>query len=459
MNLAVLLAFGSVALLALFIPQVGIVAAYLVGVLNPQSVWWWNFTDFRPVQFVAAPLLVSFLVWSARNTLQRSVLTSKISVALAVVLAACAVSTFTAPYAVRDDAAGIRNATFVLEVQLKLVLLFWIASLCMWPRRWVVALGWMLAAVSIYFVYWANDRYLQVGFVRRLAGPTALDGGGPYADENNFAALFVGSLSFIWFLSFSIRTRLIRWGLWIIIPLGWHAIFLTGSRGGLLGISAVLLCVVLRGGHRIYGALLIVGFILALVFQGGETMKERAATIDDYRDEMSASSRLDAWAMATEMMVRHPGTGVGPGAFLRAFAALGDREPLQAHNTYFQVGAEYGPIAGFALLFAVLAAVATARSCANNLRPLSGNPEVRAIYLLCEALLASLIGLFVCSMFLTLQLFELLYLLLLMTNLVGFLAPRLIVDYGGGESSVNATQGDSIRSVQRRVRGLGAGSP
>jgi putative inorganic carbon (HCO3(-)) transporter len=458
MNIGILFVFGVVAIAALFVPQIGVVAAYFVGVLNPQSVWWWNFDGFRPVLFVTAPLAVGFLVWSARNTLHWGVLTSKVSVALAVVLVACAVSTFAAPYAVRDDTAGIRNAAFVLEVQLKLVLLFWIASLCMWPRRWVVALGWMVAAVSIYFVYWANDRYLHLGFVRRLAGPTALDGGGPYADENNFAALFVGSLSFIWFLSFSIRTRLIRWGLWIIIPLAWHAIFLTGSRGGLLGISAVLLCVVLRGGHRIYGALLIIGFILALVFQGGETMKERAATIDDYRDEMSASSRLDAWVMAVEMMARYPGTGVGPGAFVRAFAALGDREPLQAHNTYLQVGAEYGPIAGFALLFAVLAAITTARSCANMLRPISANPEVRATYLLCEALLASLIGLFVCSMFLTLQLFELLYLLLLMTNLVGFLAPRLIADYGGDASRVNATQGHLMRPIQRRARSLRAGS-
>ena len=71
---------------------------------------------------------------------------------------------------------------------------------------------------------------------------------------------------------------------------------------------------------------------------------------------------------------------------------------------------------------------------------------------------SSLIGLFVCSMFLTLQLFELLYLLLLMTNLVGFLTPRLIADYGGGASNVKATQGDSIRIGQRKVSGLGAGS-
>jgi O-antigen ligase len=114
------------------------------------------------------------------------------------------------------------------------------------------------------------------------------------------------------------------------------------------------------------------------------------------------------------MMAAHPLTGVGPGGFVRAFPNYSEKRPHQAHNTYVQFGAEFGPIALIA--FAVLLG-----SCITSLwriEPigLSSSTELADPDLFArEATLATIVGLTVCAFFLSLQLFEVIYFLVFMS--------------------------------------------
>lgn len=417
-------ALGGVAIVALGVPWIGVLAAYFIAIFNPQSVWWWHFDGLRPVYWVLLPTFAGMALAFARGSLHAGAIANVRTAGILVLWTCSVVSLFFGPYAVRGAEDMVMDAGFVFGTQAKILLLMLVAGACITGKRHLVAIAVMLVACALYMIWWANARYLSGEFFQRLQGPSSLDGPGAYTDENDFAVFFVATMPFLWYLSFALRRRWMRWALWLTIPFGWHALFLTGSRGGLLGLGVVLAVIALRTRRRLLGALLIPAFAVAFVWQAGDTMKERAASIDDYSEDASASDRLAAWQAAMRMMIANPLTGVGPGAFVRAYVEHGDGRPLQAHNTYLQIGAEYGPLAAVALLGMI-------GSCLRGLRRQSA-ALLRAdpagaegfLRLLSEATLAALIGVVVCSMFLSLQLYELLYFLLFLANAVLFRAAR-----------------------------------
>jgi O-antigen ligase len=199
------------------------------------------------------------------------------------------------------------------------------------------------------------------------------------------------------------------------MPFVWHAVFLTGSRGALLALGAAMLVIVVRMKRRSLGIALVILFAIAFVWQAGDTMMNRAASIDDYSEDASASGRLDAWEVGAKMMAAHPLTGVGPGAFLRAFPSFSDRPPLQAHNTFVQFGGEFG-------LLALIAVAVLLASCIASLWKIkpeglfgSNGPTDFDLYVR-EATLAAIVGLTTSAFFLSLQLFEVMYFLVFMSS-------------------------------------------
>jgi O-antigen ligase len=236
-------------------------------------------------------------------------------------------------------------------------------------------------------------------------------------DENVFGTLFVVVFPFAWYAFFAVKRFWWRWILLLSVPFIWHGVFLTGSRGALLALGAAMLIIALRMKSRSLGIGLIILFAVAFVWQAGDTMKERAASIDNYAEDSSATGRLDAWEAGARMMAANPFTGVGPGAFLRAFPDYSTKQPLQAHNTFVQFGAEFGPLALVAVAIMLL-------SCIRSLwriKPVGGLKESAALdpnLLIREATLAAIIGLTVSALFLSLQLFEVMYFLVFLTNVL-----------------------------------------
>jgi putative inorganic carbon (HCO3(-)) transporter len=396
-------------------PWAGIIAGYSISIASPQTIWWYHFESIRPAYWVLLPTLLGAVMGTLSGKVNPRLAVNPIVGLLAVTWLCLTVSVLFAPYSVRGGEVGVRDAGYVFETFSKIYLVAIIACTVIWERRHFSALACVVFAIALYFTFWGNWMYLSGNFMRRLAGPTDQYGNGPYADENNFAALMVALIPFLWFLAFSVSNSVIRMVLLCATPLAWHVVFLTGSRGGLLGLIAAILWIGLQYRNRWIAPAVGCLFLVAFVWQAGDVMKERAGMIDDYREEQSAASRLEAWEASARMMANHPLTGVGPGAFVRAFPNYSDNQPRQAHNTYLQVGAEYGPLAGAALFFAVIAAIASLRSELNQL-PTNPSDDTRDLLVrLGQATLCGLVGLFVCSMFLTLQLFEILFFLLFLS--------------------------------------------
>lgn len=417
-SVIVLALLAGVGFTALFLPWVGVAAAYLIGILNPQSIWWWSFEGLRPVYWVLVPALIGVGLMGIRGRLRWEALANVRVLFLLVIWLTGMVSWWLAPYSLTAAAEGensTRAAAFIIENLTKIVVLAVMAMLCVRTSKQLLAMAIVMLLSGMYLTWWVNDRYLFHGAWGRLGGPRALDGSGTYTDENLLGTLFVATFPFVWYAAFQTRRYWLRVSLWLSVPFVWHGVFLTGSRGALLALGAAMLVIVVRMKRRSLGLALVVLFAIAFVWQAGDTMKNRASSIDEYSEDASATGRLDAWEAGAKMMAANPLTGVGPGAFLRAFPDFSDKYPLQAHNTFVQFGAEFGPLA----LVAIAVLLASCIFSLWRIRPkgLAGSaaPNDSDLYVR-EATLAAIVGVTVSSIFLSLQLFEVMYFLVFMSS-------------------------------------------
>ena len=211
-----------------------------------------------------------------------------------------------------------------------------------------------------------------------------------FTDGNFMCAYLVLMISLCLGALLSARSARSRLVLAAILALTLFSIVQTGSRGGLLGFIAALLCLwafwtrpplkwflVLAAGLGI-SAYILVGFSLALEYREG-------FSLEDFRQ----SYRYGLWRMALHMISDNPIFGVGPGNFVLKYAAYRQSPahlvPRYVHNTYLQVWAESG-ILGLVSFLAVLAA-AIAQLLAARARA----PDVRWRRLV-EAVLAGFVG-------------------------------------------------------------------
>ena len=448
---------SSVSVVALMRPWIGVVCAYLLVVLTPQAVWYWNFEDIRPVYWVLLPTILGFLLQLTAKKYDLSILANKRVVFALILWMGFTLSYYAGPfvdvggpYRFSDPAAGAETLN-------KFFLLFFIACICVNSERALKALVAVVLVSAVYLTYWANEKYLSGQVFGRLPGPSDANGIGVYRDENNFAMLFVVAQPFLWHMGFAFKAKWQRWALWLIIPFTWHAIFLTASRGGLVGVAVTTLILALRSKNRMLGLLLLPAFFVVYQWQAGDLMKSRAETISEFRTETSAATRIEAWTAAVRMVADNPLTGVGLASFGPAFPEYSDRQPREAHNTLLQISAESGVIAGvmYALIvgISILALWKNGNLMRKRVEQEGREGSANMLYLINESALVAMCGLAVCSLFLSLQQFEIFYYLGVMINAVLYLSNRP----ANTASTASTVEESRSASELRRRRSMLAG--
>lgn len=293
-------------LTALTRPWVGVVAAYLFVVLAPQDIWWWAFEGTRPVLWTLIPTLIGIVVLLLQGNLNLARLKTKRNLFLLILWVCFVFSSFAGPYAnVVNTPYRWLPVDFVRGLANNIFLLYFMAILLIDSAKKLKCLAVVMLLSTIYLIYWINDQYFFQGAIGRIGGPTTAFGLGTYADENIFSMLFVTGLPFLYYFGLYFKRKVFRYGIWLVIPWGWHAIFLTGSRGGLVGLAVTMLIITLRSSRRIIGIGMILLFAVAYQYQAGDTMKSRAETITD-EQEGSTATRLNAWNIAIQMIETIP---------------------------------------------------------------------------------------------------------------------------------------------------------
>ena len=213
-------------------------------------------------------------------------------------------------------------------------------------------------------------------------------------DPNDFGQALVMGLPLL-FGAFSASKKIRSFAL-IGMPAAaiMYAIYLTHSRGALLGFAALFFF----GIKKRFG-LFKTALMLALLVLVSSAAAELAGGREFSADEESAGGRIDAWGEGLRMLVWHPLLGVGYGNFT-------DFHYYTAHNTFVLCFSELG-LVGYFLWVGIL--VISFKGLNRTMQQFS---EQRDENRWAEVLKTSLLGFLVCACFLSRTYVPNLYILL-----------------------------------------------
>ncbi len=419
-KLLLFLLFIINAIYSFFHPWFGVTIGYLFNILGPQYIWWWHFQGLRGFYLIATPTLAGFFFIFFRGLLNVDIIKNKRVFFAILYFLFVFLSYFWGPYVDIVNEWRFYEPYQVLVLMLKIFIFYLVGLLTISTSKKLRIFSFVLPLAALYLIYWANMQYLSGTFFLRLRGPRDIAGAGLYSDENNFAMLFVTSIPFLFYFGWYFKRWYLRLLFWLAIPFAWHAIFLTASRGGLLGAVLTSFLAGFRCPKKMVGIILIPIFFLAYFWQGGSVLKHRAETIKSYKYEPAAKTRLEAWEAGIRMVFSHPFTGVGLASFGQAFPDFSDKKPRLAHNTFIQIAAESG-------IFAVTSYILFMFFCCWHLYKCRDLFSVRSFeYYLCDATLVSLCGFLFCSLFLTLVFFEIQFYLAIIANTLVYLSRQKV---------------------------------
>jgi putative inorganic carbon (HCO3(-)) transporter len=181
----------------------------------------------------------------------------------------------------------------------------------------------------------------------RIHGPD----GGMLADNNDFGLgliLILPLISYQWHLA---TNRHLRRGLMIMAFLVAIAVFLTYSRGALVGACAMGLVFWIRSRARVSTGFLILAIAFSVYTFAPSAWFQRMGTIETYDEDPSAMGRITLWKISLRIAELHPITGGGfrvtfwpltVDNMLRGTDLPKMTRPRAAHSIYFDVLSENG---------------------------------------------------------------------------------------------------------------------
>lgn len=204
---------------------------------------------------------------------------------------------------------------------------------------------------------WAGIATVALGFSTKElhGGRLVLKDAPSIGNSNDYAAYLIFVFPFIAYLVFAHGRQILQkiMGL-VVLPAGLFQLLSTGSRGGLVGITAMLLGVVVIGKPKVKAAILIgvpLFGLIALPLVPSRPMERLQSLFQDSHKDTEAAESSEARTMLLKESIRltfaHPLFGVGPGEFLDSEnkeAQAQGRKGMwhETHNTYTQVSSECG---------------------------------------------------------------------------------------------------------------------
>lgn len=225
----------------------------------------------------------------------------------------------------------------------------------------LVATGFLAGAVAagVYGLLFANTA-VPTGYTGRLAGGDL--------DPNELASALVAGMALSVGLAASLKNPGPRLAALAAGGFCFLAAMLTGSRGGLVALTCMLIGAVVFGGRwraplAIAGVLVAAGAGLYISVLAPAPVRERIETTTG--ESPIQEGRTTLWQIGERMVRAHPVTGVGagnfqtsarryllqPGAIFRSDTVLNGSQVT--HNTYLQTAAELG-LVGFGLFATIV---------------------------------------------------------------------------------------------------------
>jgi probable O-glycosylation ligase (exosortase A-associated) len=382
-------------------PLWGLTLYYLFAVLRPQYLWKWalppgvQWSLFVALATLGATALSLFAFYgrSEEARVRRLALGHIVLAGFSVWLILSYVFAYDPS---RAEPIVIDYAKIIIMMTVSAIVVRHVAHIRLLTLTAVLAL--------CYIGYEVNFMYLVQGYLGIYHnGYGGLDNNG----AGLMLAMAIPPCLFLW----EGHQRWWRWFFAAMVPVLLHAVLMTYSRGAMVSLILVAPLIYLRSRRK--GLMTAGALILAMTIPilAGAEIRQRFFSVEQYERDHSAQSRFASWRAGLEIAKDHPVFGIGPrnsGAVIRAYGA--DMSGRVIHSQYVQIAADNGFV-GLAWYLALLAtAWAGLRRVRVSARS-SNTPESRSIYAFACSLECSLAIFCTGACFLSLEVFELPYLL------------------------------------------------
>jgi probable O-glycosylation ligase (exosortase A-associated) len=256
-----------------------------------------------------------------------------------------------------------------------------------------------------YIAYEVNIKYLTEGRM-----DIWLNGYGGV--DNNGAGLMLAVGVPLSLFAWQGTTRWWRWAYLACVPPILHAVMMTFSRGAMVSVLAASPLMALRGSRLKQFALAFLVLASLIPSMAGPEIRARFFTVSSYEQDASANSRLNSWRAAIQIANDHPIFGVGlrnSPLFSHQYGA--DYYGRVIHSQYFQVLAD----TGYPGLIIYASLLLCTWWCLRRVRRLvrrRPDEESQRVLAMANGLECGMIVFCVAATFLSVELFELPYLLL-----------------------------------------------
>lgn len=394
-------------------PVYGVAVYYLYAVMRPQFIWEW--VEIFGIQLgeinwslpVAICTLVSTVVWRAGLwTPLRNIqppwygnppFTRSHYLFLAFTAWICL--TF-----VTAQNHGVAWPNFVEYI--KIFVMFVCAALVLRTVRDLWIIYFVILASVAYIAYELNFYYLAYQWIMvKDRGYGGLD--------NNGAALMLAMGVPLAFFAWEATRRWWRWGYLLMIPVLAHAVMLTYSRGAMLALIPCAALMWVRARNKVFMTIVYLAGFCALVATTGKEIEERFSSIG----QENTNARWETWGVAIRMANDRPVFGFG----IRCSALfIGKGEyvigvgNLTIHSQYLQIAADSGWPA-LALYGGMIGSVLFGLWHTRRALRKYTDPDTQNVRSLAAGLECSLVLFCVGATFLSLEHFEMPYIVILLS--------------------------------------------
>lgn len=396
-------------------PFCGVAVYYFFAVLRPQYIWKWSLPEgVQWSLYVALATIASVLLGGIGST---GAARSRASAAQGAVLLYAAWVVFSFANAFDKEFGAV-----VFTDYLKIFLMFFVASAVIREvvQLWIIML---LTATSIFYISY------EINYLYFVNGYLGIEKNGYGGLDNNGAGLMLAMGVPLCFFAWEGTRHRVRWAFLAMIPVIVHAVLMTYSRGAMLSLLVSWPLIIARSRFRARILLASVAFALLVIpVLAGPEIQARFSSIQNNAADESANSRRQSWTAAWKIACDYPILGVGVrNANLLSHQYGADMEGRTIHSQYLQIAADCGFV-GLGLYLSILVCVAASIRSARLAAKRDPGPDADRLRAVASGVECSLLVFCFGALFLSLEVFELPYLLILLGAKVS------VVNWGRAEA-------------------------
>ncbi|HEV7996496.1 MAG TPA: putative O-glycosylation ligase, exosortase A system-associated [Stellaceae bacterium] len=415
-------------------PYWGILIWYWISLMNPQEAVWGGIFGSIPYALVTA--VATFLSWlMSRSEPKFPPLNKTTCLLVSLGLWVSVTSIF-----------GTGPADEIYEkwdLAEKMLLMTIVAFTLTTTRE---RLDQLIAVCALSIAFWGVKgglgSLLLTGGTSRVYGPPS----SMLGDNNDLGVALTMILPLLFYIRERFQRPSLKWPFLALIGCTFLGDILTYSRGALVALLAMGGMLWWRSRRKIASAVLIAFVALGVWNFAPAEWLDRMGTIEDYKQDSSAETRIYLWHLSWDMAMKRPITGAGfqwsfaPHTVNRILGYTGLPPlmvPRAPHSIWFEMLGNQGFV-GLAIFIAIL--VSSAVDARWLVRQSRGNPDLRWANTLGRVVQASLIGYCAGGSFATQGMFD------------GFYALVIIVASARRIAAAQLASRDATAIIQTAVR-------